>query len=50
MLAAIRGIALGLTTALVLGVSAAAASAAQPVELAAPYEYLGWGAPQPPPK
>jgi hypothetical protein len=24
------------------------AQAAQPVELAAPYEYLGWGAPQPP--
>jgi chitinase len=29
------------------GVSAAAA-ATQPVELAAPYEYLGWGDPQPP--
>ncbi len=27
---------------------AARASAAQPVELAAPYEYLGWGEPQPP--
>ena len=27
---------------------AAPAAAAQPVELAAPYEYLGWGEPQPP--
>ncbi len=27
---------------------AAAAAAAQPIELAAPYEYLGWGEPQPP--
>lgn len=26
----------------------AAAAAAQPVDLAAPYEYLGWGEPQPP--
>ncbi len=25
-----------------------AVAAAQPVELAAPYEYLGWGNPQPP--
>ncbi len=31
-----------------LAVSAPSAQAAQPVELAAPYEYLGWGAPQPP--
>lgn len=29
-------------------VCAAPALAAQPVELAAPYEYLGWGEPQPP--
>ena len=35
-----------LVLALVLGVSAGAL--AQPVELAAPYEYLGWGSPQPP--
>ncbi len=28
--------------------SSAAAAAAQPIELAAPYEYLGWGEPQPP--
>jgi hypothetical protein len=26
----------------------AALAGAQPVELAAPYEYLGWGSPQPP--
>ena len=31
-----------------LAVSAPSAQAAQPVELAAPYEYLGWGDPQPP--
>ncbi len=39
-------------TALLVAVFAALAlaapSAAQPVELAAPYEYLGWGNPQPP--
>src|SRR5271166_3288067 len=36
-----------LATALVALVPASSA-AAQPVELAAPYEYLGWGDPQPP--
>jgi hypothetical protein len=34
--------------ALVALAAPAAASASQPVELAAPYEYLGWGDPQPP--
>jgi hypothetical protein len=33
---------------LAFAVAAPAAEAAQPVELAAPYEYLGWGDPQPP--
>ncbi len=33
---------------LALLLSASSAHAAQPVELAAPYEYLGWGDPQPP--
>jgi chitinase len=38
-----------LVLASVLASSTATASAAtQPVELAAPYEYLGWGSPQPP--
>jgi chitinase len=31
-----------------LGALAPAAAAAQPIEMAAPYEYLGWGNPQPP--
>jgi chitinase len=31
-----------------LAATSASADAAQPVELAAPYEYLGWGDPQPP--
>jgi hypothetical protein len=35
-----------LALALALGLSGSAQ--AQPVELAAPYEYLGWGSPQPP--
>ncbi len=39
-IAALAGVALVLMPAL--------AAAAQPVELAAPYEYLGWGDPQPP--
>jgi chitinase len=39
-IAALVGVALALMPAL--------AAAAQPVELAAPYEYLGWGDPQPP--
>lgn len=34
--------------ALCLALAAPSAAAAQPVELAAPYEYLGWGSPQPP--
>jgi chitinase len=34
--------------ALVLAASTAAGALAQPVEMAAPYEYLGWGEPQPP--
>ena len=38
-------LALGCLLALWLGTAAAAA---QPVELAAPYEYMGWGDPQPP--
>jgi hypothetical protein len=38
-IAALVGVALALVPAL-------ASAAAQPVELAAPYEYLGWGAPQ----
>jgi chitinase len=33
---------------LVVLVSAPAVAGAQPVEMAAPYEYLGWGEPQPP--
>ncbi len=32
----------------VLALGVAARAQAQPVELAAPYEYLGWGSPQPP--
>jgi hypothetical protein len=31
-----------------MALTASLAAAAQPVELAAPYEYLGWGDPQPP--
>jgi chitinase len=45
----------GLLAAVVLTVTAsmaavptAASAATQPVEMAAPYEYLGWGSPQPP--
>ncbi|HWF32590.1 MAG TPA: chitinase [Solirubrobacteraceae bacterium] len=34
--------------ALALSLAGAALAEAQPVELAAPYEYLGWGSPQPP--
>jgi hypothetical protein len=42
-------LALALVLAATLACGAARASAAtQPVELAAPYEYLGWGSPQPP--
>jgi chitinase len=42
-------VACAVVLALVLaGLGAASAQAAQPVELAAPYEYLGWGNPQPP--
>jgi chitinase len=37
-----------LCTALAAMSASASAEAAQPVELAAPYEYLGWGDPQPP--
>ncbi len=37
-----------LTLALGLGPVASAGAATQPVELAAPYEYMGWGDPQPP--
>jgi chitinase len=45
-----RGLARLLAAALLAAALAApaAASATQPVELAAPYEYLGWGDPQPP--
>jgi hypothetical protein len=43
----VRGQALAALTLLALGLAAGGA-AAQPVELAAPYEYLGWGDPQPP--
>jgi hypothetical protein len=39
---------IALCAALVALSASAVASAAQPVELAAPYEYLGWGDPQPP--
>jgi chitinase len=47
--AAARAVALvTLCTALGVLSASAPASAAQPVELAAPYEYLGWGDPQPP--
>ncbi len=45
------GAACGLVLALCaasLALAPARAAAAQPVELAAPYEYLGWGDPQPP--
>jgi len=34
--------------AIVVAAVAPAAAAAQPVDMAAPYEYLGWGDPQPP--
>jgi chitinase len=47
----LRRIGLALTAgalALILAVAAGASAGAQPVELAAPYEYLGWGSPQPP--
>ena len=37
-----------LAAAVWLAGARAAAAAAQPIELAAPYEYLGWGEPQPP--
>src|ERR1700734_430149 len=37
-----------LACAFALLVPALAAAASQPIELAAPYEYLGWGDPQPP--
>ncbi|HEX4482688.1 MAG TPA: chitinase [Solirubrobacteraceae bacterium] len=37
-----------LCTALAARSGVAPAAAAQPIELAAPYEYLGWGDPQPP--
>jgi chitinase len=35
-------------TASVVALPAAASATTQPVEMAAPYEYLGWGNPQPP--
>jgi chitinase len=38
----------GLVLALGLLLSVPARAESQPVELAAPYEYLGWGSPQPP--
>jgi chitinase len=38
----------GLAAVLALAATTGATAAAQPVELAAPYEYLGWGEPQPP--
>ena len=38
----------GLAIVLALLLSAPARAESQPVELAAPYEYLGWGNPQPP--
>jgi chitinase len=45
----VRGFAGAVLAALVsFALAAPGAEAAQPVELAAPYEYLGWGAPQPP--
>jgi len=40
--------ALGLMCVALLWGTATTAGAVQPVELAAPYEYLGWGNPQPP--
>jgi len=44
-----RALVAALTVAFVLlGAWVTGAQAAQPVELAAPYEYLGWGDPQPP--
>ena len=39
---------LAVLLALVLAICATARAETQPVELAAPYEYLGWGNPQPP--
>jgi chitinase len=44
----LRAAVLALAFLLVLLWLAAAGARAQPVELAAPYEYLGWGDPQPP--
>jgi chitinase len=41
-------LALALGALLLAGALAAPLATAQPVELAAPYEYLGWGNPQPP--
>ena len=46
-LASIGGILAAVCAALALS-PAPAGAASQPVELAAPYEYLGWGDPQPP--
>ncbi len=46
-LASVAGILAAVCAALVLS-AAPAVAASQPVEMAAPYEYLGWGDPQPP--
>jgi hypothetical protein len=47
--AVLRALQAGLLAALLLVFThTASAAATQPVELAAPYEYLGWGSPQPP--
>jgi chitinase len=45
---ALAGWALLLASALALLAPALAGAAPQPIEMAAPYEYLGWGDPQPP--
>jgi chitinase len=55
-LSSLRGLQIGVRVAMLAGCACAlialgsspAAAATQPVELAAPYEYLGWGDPQPP--
>jgi hypothetical protein len=43
-----KGLLLACACVIALLLAACAAGAAQPVEMAAPYEYLGWGEPQPP--
>ena len=46
---AVRGAARAAAIAAIsLGLAFPALARAQPVEMAAPYEYLGWGDPQPP--